>query len=101
MHLAAARESVLRYFADDGAGTVNCLIDWDRLASATEALRASQMIAFGDHRSYTDLDLALAPRALGLAYGSNPIPIIAPCHRVTRGAEIPQATSAAPNAVNG
>ena len=87
-HLAVAREDVLRYFAE-GAAAMNCVVDWDSLSAASEALRASQMIPFGDHRSYTGLDVDISPRALGLAYGSNPIPIIAPCHRVTRGTEVP------------
>jgi len=43
-------------------------------------------IPFGETRSYGDLANQLgspgASRAVGLANGSNPIPIIVPCHRV-------------------
>ncbi len=46
--------------------------------------RAMQAIPFGATRSYGDLaaDLGSAARAVGGACGSNPIPIVIPCHRV-------------------
>ena len=46
--------------------------------------RALQDIPFGATRSYGDLaaDLGSAARAVGGACGSNPIPIVIPCHRV-------------------
>ena len=42
-------------------------------------------IPFGATRTYGDLArrLGTAPRAIGGACGSNPIPIVIPCHRVT------------------
>jgi len=43
-------------------------------------------IPFGETRSYRDIAVALgrptATRAVGAANGRNPIPIVAPCHRV-------------------
>lgn len=41
-------------------------------------------IPYGELRSYADLARALgtAPRAIGMACGRNPIPILIPCHRV-------------------
>lgn len=41
-------------------------------------------IPYGHTRSYGDLakDLGVAPQPIGQACGSNPIPIIIPCHRV-------------------
>lgn len=46
--------------------------------------RAMQNIPFGATRSYGDLaaELGSAARAVGGACGSNPIPIVIPCHRV-------------------
>lgn len=45
-------------------------------------------IPFGETRSYADLAEAVgsprAVRATGSAMGSNPVPIIVPCHRVVR-----------------
>jgi methylated-DNA-[protein]-cysteine S-methyltransferase len=49
-------------------------------------LTALQQIPYGETRSYKDIALVLgdpqAVRAVGSANGSNPIPIIIPCHRV-------------------
>lgn len=49
-----------------------------------DALRA---IPFGEVRRYADLATAVgsAPRAVGMACGRNPLPIIIPCHRVVAG----------------
>ena len=46
--------------------------------------REMQAIPRGETRTYGDLARALgsAPRAVGMACGANPIPIIVPCHRV-------------------
>ena len=45
---------------------------------------AMQQIPYGETRSYGDLASAVgsAPRAVGRACGTNPIPIVIPCHRV-------------------
>jgi methylated-DNA-[protein]-cysteine S-methyltransferase len=52
------------------------------------ALRAIDRIPYGKTRSYTDIARSAgnerAVRAAGTACGSNPIPIIVPCHRVLR-----------------
>jgi len=41
-------------------------------------------IPYGETRSYGELGraLSLAPRAVGRACGSNPLPILIPCHRI-------------------
>jgi methylated-DNA-[protein]-cysteine S-methyltransferase len=44
---------------------------------------------YGEHRSYAALGSQRSAYDVGLTMGANPIPIIAPCHRVTRGVEIP------------
>ncbi len=52
------------------------------------ALRAIDRIPYGRTRSYTDIARSAgnerAVRAAGTACGSNPIPIVVPCHRVLR-----------------
>lgn len=62
-----------------------------RLAPAGTAFqlgvwRALAAIPFGETRSYVDIARAIGNpkgmRAVGLANGRNPIPIIVPCHRV-------------------
>ena len=52
------------------------------------ALRAIDRIPYGKTRSYTEIATSAgnerAVRAAGTACGSNPIPIVVPCHRVLR-----------------
>lgn len=52
------------------------------------ALRAIDRIPYGNTRSYTQIARSAgnerAVRAAGTACGSNPIPIVVPCHRVLR-----------------
>jgi methylated-DNA-[protein]-cysteine S-methyltransferase len=52
------------------------------------ALRAIDRIPYGRTRSYTQIAASAgnerAVRAAGTACGSNPIPIVVPCHRVLR-----------------
>lgn len=83
--LAAAREQLGAYFA--GTRTT---FDLPLAAAGTDfqkrvwaALRA---IAFGETISYGELARRIgdpaASRAVGLANGRNPIPVIVPCHRV-------------------
>lgn len=47
---------------------------------------ALQAIPFGESASYSDIAMAIdnpnAVRAVGLANGRNPIPVVIPCHRV-------------------
>lgn len=82
---AALRRQLAAYFAGElhefdlplaAQGT-------DFQLSVWTALRA---IPYGETRSYRDLAIAVgnarAVRAVGLANGRNPLPIIAPCHRV-------------------
>lgn len=88
-HLAEAAEKLGRYFA--GAMTrVECDIDWGVLeAAGPSALRSTESIPYGGSRSYSDLGVRLSAHELGRIMGANPIPIVAPCHRVTRGTEVP------------
>lgn len=64
-------------------------LDW-RLSKdfRRRALRAIARIPYGQTRSYTQIAASAgnerAVRAAGTACGSNPIPIVVPCHRVLR-----------------
>ena len=62
-------------------------IDWRLVRGfAGEVLRATSRIPFGSVSSYREIAAAAgsanAYRAAGNALGSNPIPIVVPCHRV-------------------
>jgi methylated-DNA-[protein]-cysteine S-methyltransferase len=64
-------------------------LDW-RLSKdfRLRALRAVSRIPYGETRSYTQVAAGAgnrrAVRAAGTACGSNPLPIVVPCHRVLR-----------------
>lgn len=87
-HLAQARESVTRYFAERHSCT-DCVIDWEQLTPTSAALKGTETIPYASQRSYSELGSQLPPRELGLILGSNPVPILTPCHRVSRGTEKP------------
>lgn len=85
-HLAAGLKALDRYFEGKlrdfssiklaPSGTAFQMHVWDALAR----------IPFGETRSYADVAREIGNpkgmRAVGLANGRNPIPVIVPCHRV-------------------
>ena len=67
-------------------------VPWDLRALphfSRRVLEAAARIPFGDVRTYGEVALAIgapsASRAVGNALGSNPVPLVIPCHRVIRG----------------
>jgi methylated-DNA-[protein]-cysteine S-methyltransferase len=89
-HLDRAGAQLRRYFSGK-VTQIECAIDWDALLEDhQEALRATREIPYGSKSSYLGLGIDLPAKRLGMSLGENPIPIIVPCHRVTRGVEIPQ-----------
>jgi methylated-DNA-[protein]-cysteine S-methyltransferase len=86
-HLARAVEQLAGYFA----GSVHvpeCEIAWS-LVKGAAVLRATRAIPYAARRSYSELGIAQPARELGRILGANPIPLLTPCHRVTRGVELP------------
>jgi len=82
----AIRRELDDYFAGRGRDFVT-RIDWSLVRGfAGEVLRATARVPFGSVTTYRDVaDAAGSPRAYraaGNALGSNPIPIVVPCHRV-------------------
>lgn len=80
------RRQLDAYFAGRRAG-FDVPIDWRLVRGfAGEVLRATARIPFGSVSSYREVATAAgspnAYRAAGNALGSNPIPIVVPCHRV-------------------
>ena len=64
-------------------------LDWSLTAGFRgEAQRAIRSIPYGETRTYTEIARSAgnerAVRAAGTACGSNPLPIVVPCHRVLR-----------------
>jgi O6-methylguanine-DNA--protein-cysteine methyltransferase len=85
-HLAAAKAAVAAYFAGHAAG--ECAIDWERLPGV-QTLRAAMAVPRAQLASYETLDTTAGARERGLVLGANPLAILIPCHRVTRGREMP------------
>jgi len=84
-YLREPRQQLLAYFAGELTQ-----FDLPLAASGTDfqhrAWQALRTIPYGETRSYSDQATAIgsprAVRAIGLANGRNPLPIIVPCHRV-------------------
>ena len=82
----AVRRQLDEYF-DGARRTFNVPIDWRLVRGfAGDVLRATARIPFGTVSSYRqvaeDAGSPKAYRAAGNALGSNPVPIVVPCHRV-------------------
>ncbi len=86
--LEEARRELDLYF-DGRLDRFDLPLDW-RLSSGfrQRVLRAIDRIPYGQTRSYTEMARKAgnerAVRAAGSACGSNPIPLVVPCHRVLR-----------------
>ena len=63
-------------------------MDWSALGSDFQrsALRAVAAIPYGETRTYGEIAAQIgrpqAPRAVGRANATNPMPLVIPCHRV-------------------
>ena len=88
VRLDGARRELDEYF--EGRRTEFDLpIDWALTTGfTTKVLRATAAVAFGQTTTYAEVAGAAgsprAMRAAGNSLGSNPIPIVVPCHRVLR-----------------
>jgi methylated-DNA-[protein]-cysteine S-methyltransferase len=72
--------------------------DEARLGPADEhLLEETRRVPYGQTLSYERLDGALGAYDRGHAFGRNPMPIIFPCHRITRGSEHPSAYVGGPS----
>jgi len=86
--LDAARRQLDLYF--EGKLTdFDLPLDWQLSKDfRRRVLRAIARIPYGQTRSYTQMAISAgnerAVRAAGTACGSNPIPLVVPCHRVLR-----------------
>jgi methylated-DNA-[protein]-cysteine S-methyltransferase len=82
----AVRRELGAYFAG-GLRRFETPVDWRLVTGfATDVLRATARVPFGTLTTYRDVAAAAGSprgaRAAGNALGSNPIPIVVPCHRV-------------------
>jgi methylated-DNA-[protein]-cysteine S-methyltransferase len=86
--LDPVRRQLDRYF-EGSLREFDLELDWGLTRGfRRRVLRATNRIPYGETRSYTQMATSAgnerAVRAAGTALGSNPIPIVVPCHRVLR-----------------
>jgi O-6-methylguanine DNA methyltransferase len=67
--------------------TFNIDIHWDVMSEFQQrTLRAVYQIPYGETRTYgqiaTEIGIPQAPRAVGRANATNPMPLVIPCHRL-------------------
>jgi methylated-DNA-[protein]-cysteine S-methyltransferase len=90
-HIRTAIASVDRLLAGDKVQPGDP-VDWAAAAPArSEALDRTRDIPWGEQRSYHQLDLDLGAYECGHVMGTNPLPLLFPCHRVTQGTSVPDA----------
>ncbi|HYI35265.1 MAG TPA: transcriptional repressor [Thermoleophilaceae bacterium] len=86
-HVADGKGAIADYFAGRPARPVS--IDFDHVTGA-ETLAAVMAIPSGRQASYETLGTEAPAWDRGRVLGSNPLALVVPCHRVTRGNELPQ-----------
>jgi Fe2+ or Zn2+ uptake regulation protein/O6-methylguanine-DNA--protein-cysteine methyltransferase len=83
--------TVLETYFGGGLDAADDIIDWDRAEEATVGtLEATRGIPYGEPRSYERLGVEIDAYECGVAIGSNPIPVLLPCHRVSCGSSRPE-----------
>jgi methylated-DNA-[protein]-cysteine S-methyltransferase len=86
--LDPVRRELDRYFAGE-LQDFEVPLDWSLVGDfARKVLRRTARIPYGSVASYGEVALEVGTprgaRAVGNALGSNPIPVVVPCHRVVR-----------------
>ena len=72
-------------------------VDWRFCTpNAAAALASVHEIAYAEPRSYDRLEGGLSAYDCGYTMGSNPVPLLIPCHRVCRGNQRPETYSGGP-----
>jgi Fur family transcriptional regulator, stress-responsive regulator len=85
-----AIEAVDAYLGGD-RGQAGDAMDWPTAGGISPgAMEATREIQYGRHRSYQQLDVDASAYDRGYAMGTNPMPVLLPCHRVRRGAVAPE-----------
>jgi Fe2+ or Zn2+ uptake regulation protein/O6-methylguanine-DNA--protein-cysteine methyltransferase len=68
-----------------GQDALEDLIDWHVPDETAALLRSVQTIPYAEPRSYDRITAGMSAYDCGLAVGANPMPLLIPCHRVSRG----------------
>ncbi len=85
-HLEAALQALREYFTDERQSFEDLTLAPEGTDFQLSVWQALLNIGYGDTCAYRDIATTIgnpkAVRAVGLANGKNPIPVIVPCHRV-------------------
>ncbi|MFZ1992804.1 MAG: transcriptional repressor [Solirubrobacteraceae bacterium] len=85
VRVTALNTAFTGYFGGGGDALAD-LVDWRLLADdAAELLRSVQSIPYAEPRSYDRIMAGTSPYYSGVVVGANPMPLLIPCHRVSRG----------------
>jgi methylated-DNA-[protein]-cysteine S-methyltransferase len=88
--LSAFSETLRAYFTGSHAPVLDA-IDWRLLSEAkARTLTTVRQIAYDQLSSYNRLASDLDAYAIGHLMGANPVPLLVPCHRVSRGSDRPE-----------
>jgi Fe2+ or Zn2+ uptake regulation protein/O6-methylguanine-DNA--protein-cysteine methyltransferase len=69
-----------------GRDAMTDLIDWHLVPDDTaQLLRAAQKIPYAEPLSYDRIMAAVSAYDCGVAVGTDPVPLLVPCHRVSQG----------------
>jgi Fe2+ or Zn2+ uptake regulation protein/O6-methylguanine-DNA--protein-cysteine methyltransferase len=83
--------TTLTEYFDGSHGAGQDGVDWRFCTpEAAAALASVREIPYGEPRSYERLRGGLSAFDCGYAMGSNPLPLLIPCHRVSRGSQRPE-----------
>lgn len=87
--LIEARDQLIEYF-DGTRKTFDLQLDLAGTAFQKTVWKAMQLIPYGAVLTYGQVAKKIdsAPRAVGMACGANPIPIIVPCHRIVASSSL-------------
>jgi Fe2+ or Zn2+ uptake regulation protein/O6-methylguanine-DNA--protein-cysteine methyltransferase len=87
--LRACAEWLERYFSGGQAPALDAIDGRLLSESQSSTLAAVQQIPYAQPCSYDRLASVLGAYEVGHLMGANPIPLLAPCHRISRGSDRP------------
>jgi O-6-methylguanine DNA methyltransferase len=84
--LQSIKNKILHYLRGEKLDTIHEPLDTNFTPSGEKIFNALIKVPYGTTITYKDLSILAktSPRACGRVLGSNPLPIIIPCHRVIR-----------------
>jgi Fe2+ or Zn2+ uptake regulation protein/O6-methylguanine-DNA--protein-cysteine methyltransferase len=87
---AAHAVEALDAYLDGARDQAGDAVDWSSARDVDPAaVEQTRDIGYGRHLSYERLETPVSAYGRGYAMGANPVPVLLPCHRITRGGVTP------------